>query len=232
MWAHHAWAARRAQRHAGGVGRRLVVSWTTGKPVVVSGGAKKGQDRRPTTGSWVVGCGSSLVEHVSVVGAMPTAGESVYFANPNQPVSESVVGGAMMTLLSWAAALRVPTALLGLHGTDASGKAIQAAMHSHGISDVWTVVDPGYATTESTVFATTNGERSTLTMAGCTALIDSAMTRRKFNPALSKAGLAAAEIGLLPLGGVLDWLGEVSDSILCRVFQSKAVGTYLSFAPT
>ena len=209
-WTRQVWASRSIHRHGSAVGRRLAVSWTSGKPVAVKAAAQKGQDRKPTTGSWVVGCGTSLVEHVSVVSSIPKGGEQAYYSDPNQPVSESVVGGTMMTLLSWAAALHVPTALLGFQGTDAPGKAIKSAMQSHGISDAWTVVEPGYATTESRVFAAANGECSMLTMAGCTALMDSAHTRRHFNPALAKAGLAAAEVGLVPLEGVVDLLAEAT----------------------
>lgn len=188
-------------------------------------------ERVPVIGSWVVGCGSALVEHVQVVTSTPTLGETVYLADPSQPRSESTASGTMLTLLSWAASLHVPTALLGLQGADASGKMVSQAMQKHGVSDAWVVVSPDFVTAENHVFAVNGdlGKTSTLSATGCTSLIDSPRMRKHFVPSLRTAGVCIAEIGAVPCGAVATLLQEARTkkllSLLCvDMLPTTAIG--------
>ena len=214
-------------------GRRALstVGWATGKPVAKrpehqKSGLKEGE-KIPIDGTWVVGCGSALVEHVQVVTSIPKAGDTVFLADPAQPRSESSVGGAMMTLLSWAATLKVPTALLGIQGADASGKMVSKAMQTHGVSDAWTVVSPEYATAENHVFAAEGNlrENFTVTGTGCTGLIDVQKMRKHFLPSLRTAGVCVAEIGAVPCASVSLLLSEASRKNLLSLLAVDVLPT-------
>jgi sugar/nucleoside kinase (ribokinase family) len=167
-------------------------------------------ERASIKGSWVVGCGSAYVQHVQVVTSTPKAGEVVYLSNPAQPRSESSVGGAMVTLLSWASSLHVPTALLGLQGVDASGKMVTAALQKHGVSDAWVVASPEFITAENHVFAVDGdlGTASTLMAAGSSSLMNPQRMRKHFVPSLRTAGVCIAEIGAVPCAAVETLLQE------------------------
>lgn len=161
-------------------------------------------------GSWVVGCGSAFVQHVNVVTSTPKAGEVTYLATPDQPRPESSVGGAMVTLLSWASSLHVPSALLGLQGVDASGKAVSAALQKHGVSDAWIVASPEFSTAENHVFAVDGNldQSSTVKATGSTSLINVQRMRKHFVPSLRTAGVCVAEIGSVPCAAVAMLLQE------------------------
>lgn len=116
----------------------------------------------------------------------------------------------MVTLLSWASALHVPTALLGLQGVDASGKLVSAALQKHGVSDAWVVASPEFTTAESHVFAEDGnlGKASTVMSTGSTSLINVQRMRKHFVPALRTAGVCVAEIGSVPCVAVAKLLEE------------------------
>ena len=229
----HASAPSRSLASAALPSRRALstVGWATGKPVAKrpehqKSGLKEGE-KIPIDGTWVVGCGSALVEHVQVVTSIPKAGDTVFLADPAQPRSESSVGGAMMTLLSWAATLKVPTALLGIQGADASGKMVSKAMQTHGVSDAWTVVSPEYATAENHVFAAEGNlrENFTVTGTGCTGLIDVQKMRKHFLPSLRTAGVCVAEIGAVPCASVSLLLSEASRKNLLSLLAVDVLPT-------
>lgn len=150
------------------------------------------------------------MQHVRVVTSAPKAGDVVYLASPDQPGPESSVGGAMVTLLSWASLLHVPTALLGLQGVDTSGKMVSTALQKHGISDAWVVASSEFTTAENHVFAVDDnrGQASTIMSTASTSLIDVQRMRKHFVPSLGTAGVCVAEIGSVPCAAVEKLLGE------------------------
>lgn len=110
----------------------------------------------------------------------------------------------MITLLSWASLLHVPSALLALQGVDASGKMVHAALQKHGVSDAWVVVSPEFATAENHVFAVEGklGKASTIMDTASTSLINVQRMRKHFSPSLRTAGVCVAEIGSVPCSAV------------------------------
>lgn len=116
----------------------------------------------------------------------------------------------MVTLLSWASALHVPSALLGLQGVDASGKVVSTALQKHGVSDAWIVASPEFTTAENHVFAVDGnlGQSTTVKATGSTSLINVQRMRKHFVPSLRTAGVCVAEIGSVPCAAVAMLLQE------------------------
>ncbi len=150
----------------------------------------------------MIGAGSNVVDRFHRVKAVPAAGFKGYFANLNELEEATVVGGVTLNHLAWASLLGVPTALIALQGEDDAGKFIRKTMNELGVSTELVRVSNKYTTSVSLIFLQPNGERAIIMAPAATSLIDDALVREHWSPAVSTAKIVTTEISQLPLSAV------------------------------
>eukprot|EP00871_Galdieria_phlegrea_P006009 jgi/Galph1/896/GphlegSOOS_G5662.1 len=181
--------------------------------------------------SFVVGCGSNVVDYFFKVKRFPASGSKGYLScDVNGPEhnsqstfdrlsSYSSVGGVTLNHLSWASLLGTPCCLLAAQGEDTTGTRIRTVAQQLGLSLEGVILSPSYQSSSCLVFYDSTGERSILMSPGSTSLINAEFVKQYFAPIISKACMLTSEISQVPLSGVLCLLRDASSQQIPTVLD-------------